>query len=198
MQFTLTATTVLAGLISVVSALPAVHVARDDPVALKSNTFILYATADPNAATPLTSFYGQVSYANSSAYIGDIKYNTYSEPLILSYPDASVGRLSFTSYHSAPTGWQNLLIFPTENKGISFTIPHSGAVPPTAAVSGFTVDVGGTELFGYNGDTAKWFACPVEGYADGIRQIVYNGAGEAVSTGCTKVTLKASPYGVPN
>ena len=50
----------------------------------------------------------------ASAYIGDIKYDTYSQPLILTYPLPEVGRLSFTSYHASPTGWQNLYIYPAE------------------------------------------------------------------------------------
>ena len=52
----------------------------------------------------------KLSYANSSAFIGMIKYEDYSEPLVLSgapgVGSSNAGGLTFLSIHSAPTGAQ--------------------------------------------------------------------------------------------
>ncbi|RMD42131.1 hypothetical protein DV735_g2976, partial [Chaetothyriales sp. CBS 134920] len=77
----------------------------------------------------------RLSYANSSAYIGQIKYQTYSEPLVVTNPVepiASAG-LSFTSIHSVPTGWQNAYVVEGENQPLWFSVPH--ASPPAGAIT---------------------------------------------------------------
>ena len=53
----------------------------------------------------------RLSYANSSAYIGQIKYQEYSEPLVVQGADIAGAQdgLYFLSIHSAPTGGQQMV-----------------------------------------------------------------------------------------
>ncbi|EXJ63413.1 uncharacterized protein A1O5_11462 [Cladophialophora psammophila CBS 110553] len=66
-------------------------------------------------------------YANGSAYIGQIKYQTYSEPLIVSGARGGSDRITFQSIHSSPTGWQNMYVVPRQSKPIGFSPPHGSA-----------------------------------------------------------------------
>ncbi|KIW64675.1 hypothetical protein PV04_09593 [Phialophora macrospora] len=67
-------------------------------------------------------------YANNSAYIGQIKYQAYSEPLIVSGAQHDIDTLTFQSIHSSPTGWQQMYVTPRQSKPVGFTTPH--ASPP--------------------------------------------------------------------
>ncbi|RMZ76118.1 hypothetical protein DV738_g5092, partial [Chaetothyriales sp. CBS 135597] len=80
----------------------------------------------------------RVLYANSSAYVGQIKYKTYSEPLIVTNPVEPIesAGLSFTSFHSTPTGWQNAYVIDGENQPLQFSVPH-GSAPVGAITRGF-------------------------------------------------------------
>ncbi|KAF8456852.1 hypothetical protein BDZ91DRAFT_767358 [Kalaharituber pfeilii] len=179
------------------------------PAALAQTTYGLRAIPDANQPA-LSSPYTEVAYYGSSLYIGDIKYQTAAEKFILEkltkivgkYTDAESG-ISFTSFHSSPTGWQNLYIFPTTNLGsdfrgndstkpVGFTVPHSGSVPTGATTTGFTL--GATDRLLRYKDTNGWYACPVAGN-DRWYQIIYVGGSDSAPAACTAVTLKAEPYG---
>jgi len=87
-----------------------------------------------------------VSWANSSIWIGGIKSETYSEAF-LAQGDSG---FTFTSYHSVPTGWQTLYIYPNKTQPISFTVPHSASIPADAATTGFGFGANG--YLTYNGE----------------------------------------------
>ncbi|KAI9753367.1 MAG: hypothetical protein M4579_005192 [Chaenotheca gracillima] len=98
-----------------------------------------------------------VSYANlgmkASIWIGGIKSQIYSEPLLLTGNDG----LAFTSWHSAPTGFQDVVLYPNETKPVTFTVPHGGAAPPEGAVtSGFQFD--GSLILNFKGEN-KFIGC---------------------------------------
>ncbi|KIY04060.1 uncharacterized protein Z520_00752 [Fonsecaea multimorphosa CBS 102226] len=67
-------------------------------------------------------------YANSSAYIGQIKYQSYSEPLIVSGARNGIDTITFQSIHSSPTGWQQMYVVPGQSKPVGFSVPHGS--PP--------------------------------------------------------------------
>lgn len=133
--------------------------------------------------------YTQLYYANSSAYIGQIRYAEYSEPLII---DAGG---SFLSQHQAPTGFQYAYVFAGQSTPISWTVPHGPVIPEGASAIGFNFTNG---LWGVNGTTNKWALCPVSFADDGnwtIAQVWYQGG--AVNTSCVPVNLTQYVYGAP-
>ncbi|KAK5264912.1 hypothetical protein LTR96_009711 [Exophiala xenobiotica] len=79
-------------------------------------------------------------YANTSAYLGQIKYQIYSEPLIVSgaQRDGSGGDgISFQSIHQSPTGWQNMYVVPRQSRPVGFSVPH-GSAPAGTRTNGFS------------------------------------------------------------
>jgi len=95
-----------------------------------------------------------VSYANSSLFIGQISFQIYSEPF---YATSGGGGLSFTSYHSTPTGFTQAYLFPNGTQPVGITIPHSGLLPPGGATaSGFGFNSDGYLVF--NG-VNNFFGC---------------------------------------
>ncbi|KIX96557.1 uncharacterized protein Z520_07823 [Fonsecaea multimorphosa CBS 102226] len=120
------------------------------------------------------------SYANNSAYFGEIKYQQYSEPLVLSGAKVAgdtEGGLSFLSIHSSPTGWQNAYIEPTKTAPLQFTLPHAGGNMPADAVStGFSFSGGGPLL--WNGENKFWACQNPQLVALNTYQIWWNGAGK--------------------
>jgi hypothetical protein len=102
----------------------------------------------------------KLSYANNSAFVGQIKYQPYSEPLVVNgamvAPDTE-GGLGFLSEHSAPTGYQYGYIMPGQSAPLQFTVPHTGGeAPEGASLTGFSFSGGGPLL--HNGKN-KFFAC---------------------------------------
>jgi len=81
-------------------------------------------------------------YANSSAYIGQIKYQIYSEPLIVSGAANGIDTLTFQSIHTSPTGWQQMYVVPRQSKPVAFSPPH-GSPPAGTRANEFR--------FGFNG-----------------------------------------------
>jgi hypothetical protein len=75
-------------------------------------------------------------YANTSAYIGQIKYQIYSEPLIVSGASPNSDSILFQSIHANPTGWQNMYLVPRQSKPIGFSTPH-GSAPAGTRTTGF-------------------------------------------------------------
>jgi hypothetical protein len=53
----------------------------------------------------------RLSYANSSAYLGAVKYESYSEPLIVNALSGNAADgFSFLSIHQSPTGYQQMYV----------------------------------------------------------------------------------------
>lgn len=102
----------------------------------------------------------KLSYANDSAFIGQVKYQQYSEPLVVSGAKVTgdtIGGLSFLSQHQAPTGYQYGYIMPGVTAPLQFTVPHTGGeVPKGAATTGFSFSGGGPLL--WNGKN-HFYAC---------------------------------------
>ena len=102
----------------------------------------------------------KLSYANDSAYLGEIKYQIYSELLVVSgamVGNDTEGGLSFLSLHAAPTGYQYGYIQPAETAPLGFSVPHTGGVVPQGAVTtGFSFSAGGPLV--WNGNN-KFYAC---------------------------------------
>jgi hypothetical protein len=99
----------------------------------------------------------RLSYANTSAYLGGIKYQSYSEPLIVNPPPAfpSTSSLTFFSIHSSPTGFQNMYVVPHQSQPIGFSVPH-GSAPSGVRTTGFSFAAdGGMRNNGYN----LFYAC---------------------------------------
>ncbi|KAI5821419.1 hypothetical protein BZA77DRAFT_299518 [Pyronema omphalodes] len=135
--------------------------------------------------------YPTLMFANGSAYIGNIKYNTYSEPLLLSGLNPTYGNI-FTSFHSSPTGWQTFFVYENQTRPISFTVPHSGYVPPGAKTTGFGVFDGRFQLKSNGKISEKWIACqvPKDMAPYDSWQILWNGEGKKVDN-CKDVKLIA-------
>ena len=98
----------------------------------------------------------RVSYANTSAYIGAVKYETYSEPLVTNALSGSASDgLSFLSIHSSPTGWQPMYVVPRQSQPVGFGVPHGG-VPQGVRTTGFSFGPRGALL---NNGFNKFYAC---------------------------------------
>jgi hypothetical protein len=94
-------------------------------------------------------------YANSSAYLGQIKYQSYSEPLIVSGASRASSGLTFQSIHDAPTGWQDMYVVPHRSLPVAFGPPH-GSPPAGVRSTGFAFDkAGALENHGVN----LFYAC---------------------------------------
>lgn len=119
-----------------------------------------------------------VSYANSSAYIGQIKYQTYAEPLLLT---GGSGGLTFLSYHSSPTGWQQMYIVPFQTQPVGFSVPHGGA-PAGVSTSGFFFNRFGNLV--HNGRNNFWACQDAEQAAMNTYQIWWFGAGRPNGVSC--------------
>ena len=79
----------------------------------------------------------RVSYANSSAYLGAIKYQSYAEPLVTNNLAPGTDGLSFLSIHSSPTGYQQMYVVPHQSEPIGFSVPHGGS-PQGVRTTGFS------------------------------------------------------------
>jgi len=122
-------------------------------------------------------------YANSSAWIGQIKYQFYSEPLVVSGADVAGNGdgLTFLSIHSAPTGFQKAYIVPHQTQPIGFSIPH-GSPPPGVRTTGWAFDSNGILT---NNGRNLFYACQnAEQAAINSYQIWWWGAGEPNGLHC--------------
>ena len=122
-------------------------------------------------------------YANSSAWIGQIKYQSYSEPLIVSGADVAgnTDDLSFLSIHSVPTGFQEAYIVPHQTQPIGFSIPH-GSPPPGVRTTGWAFD--GNGILTNNGHNLFYACQNAEQAAINSYQIWWWGAGEPNGVSC--------------
>lgn len=122
-------------------------------------------------------------YANSTAWIGQIKYQSYSEPLIVAGADVAGNSdvLSFLSIHSAPTGFQEAYIVPHQTQPIGFSIPH-GSPPPGVRTTGWAFDRNG--ILTNNGHNLFYACQNAEQAAINSYQIWWWGAGEPNGLSC--------------
>jgi hypothetical protein len=166
-----------------------------------SPIFPRQATCDCNITTyqltadlPYTPPYADVQYqgllyANNSVYFGQARYDFTSEPLII---DEASG---FLSIHQAPTGYQFAYVFPGQTAPLTYSVAHGPVVPEGASQIGFNFT---GNLWGVNGTTDKWVACPSTFSSDGnwtTAQIYYQDG--PVNKSCTPVTLTKFVYGNP-
>ncbi|KAF8538363.1 hypothetical protein BDD12DRAFT_806187 [Trichophaea hybrida] len=126
--------------------------------------------------------YSTFMFANDSAYVGNIKYDVFSEPLLLG------SKTEFTSFHSSPTGWQNLYIFPNKTAPVGFNTPHTMSIPEGAQEYGFTSDNGMFKYDSGKGPKALWAVCPVKKEA-GSWQLYWKG-GKKLDKDCICIKLK--------
>jgi hypothetical protein len=137
-------------------------------------------------------FQFQVFFANNSAYFGQINYELYSEPLIVNgglVGGDTSGGLSFLSIHQSPTGYQYGYIEPGKTTPLGFSVPHTGGVVPSGAVTtGFSFNAGGALVWdGKN----KFYACQTAALAAlEAFQVVWNGAGQLPSDATCKGPIK--------
>ncbi|PLB43393.1 hypothetical protein P170DRAFT_514621 [Aspergillus steynii IBT 23096] len=77
-----------------------------------------------------------------------------NENAILVLKSGNGGQVTYTREGSPPTGWQNLYVIEDAIKPVSLTVPHSGATPDKANLTGFGQSedgyftFGGKQLFG--------------------------------------------------
>lgn len=136
------------------------------------------ARFDPNY---LQSY--RLYYANSSAYIGQIKYQSYSEPLVVSGAGiaGNANGLGFLSIHQAPTGFQDAYIVPHQTKPIGFSTPH-GSPPSGVRTQGWAFDRNGVLT---NNGHNLFYACQnAQQAAINTYQIWWWGAGEPNGVSC--------------
>ncbi|OQV01500.1 hypothetical protein CLAIMM_06847 [Cladophialophora immunda] len=97
----------------------------------------------------------RLSYANSSAYVGRIKDQSYAEPLIVGALNGSDNSVTFLSIHESPTGFQQMYVFRYQSQPVGFSVPH-GDAPQGASTAGFSFGAGGALLHnGFN----SFYAC---------------------------------------
>jgi hypothetical protein len=125
-----------------------------------------------------------VYYANNGAFLGEIKYQLYSEPLILSGAGSTVGfgsGLTFSSIHSTANGAQQGYIVPHQTQPIGFSVPH-GTPPAGVKTAGFAFDGSGTLT--HNG-LNRFYACQDASQAAiNTYQIWWWGAGKPNGVSC--------------
>ena len=125
-----------------------------------------------------------VYYANDGAYLGEIKYQLYSEPLIVSGAGVSVGSgdgLTFNSIHSTANGGQEAYIVPHQTQPLGFSVPH-GTPPAGTRTTGFAFDGSGTLT---NNGLNRFYACQnAEQAAINSYQIWWWGAGRPNGVSC--------------
>jgi hypothetical protein len=153
-----------------------------------SSTYILTAVTNGTTGT----YTDQLSYYQGNLYTGaGPREEASAEPLILT------AGFAFTSYHSSPTGWQNMYVTDkTTLSHLSFTTPHSGSVPDGATTQGWAFTDDG--LLSFEGRTDGFYTC-LMWVAPGGTFIAYAPEGydpKALGgAGCNAVQLKATPYG---
>lgn len=152
-----------------------------------ANDRVQVANTDININTIGSIF---ASYANDSLYVGHIFTQTYAEPYIV----ASASNVYFTSYHQYPTGDQALYIYANETLPVSFSVPHSGYVPPAATYSGISF-TGPNGTLAYNGSN-NFAACQVTAAdkAANAYQVYWVGDGLDADWDCLPTPLELTLY----
>ena len=154
----------LSYLLTLASALLATAAPIDEEAEFGPETTELEERANPSTYTlqigggrfnmnELQSF--SLFYANSSAYIGQIKYQIYSEPLIVSGAKGGSDGISFQSIHQSPTGWQNMYVVPRQSRPVGFSVPH-GSAPAGTRTNRFNFNFAGGLM---NNGLNLFYAC---------------------------------------
>lgn len=124
----------------------------------------------------------RVLYANSSAYLGGVKFQSYSEPLVVGNLTVDQSSLAFQSIHSSPTGFQLMYLYPYESKPVWFSVPH-GSPPAGVVTAGFSFSQEGALL---NWGANNFHACRDAKLEDlNAYQIYWFGAGSPAGLNCT-------------
>lgn len=125
-----------------------------------------------------------LSYANSTAWLGQIKYQSYSEPLVVSGADSSDSTsdgLVFQSIHADPNGYQSAYIVPHVTGPVGFSSPHATA-PQGVRTTGWAFNGGGNLI---NNGQNLFYACQnAEQAAISSYQIWWWGAGKPDGVSC--------------
>ncbi|KAL0632753.1 hypothetical protein Q9L58_008341 [Maublancomyces gigas] len=170
-------------------ALPALAAAASSP------TFASGAIVERGV---LNSSQTQFVVANNSIFIGDAKYSSYSEPLILTYP-GNQGSVVFTSFHKTVADFQSLLVYPYEARAVEFNTPRSAVFPIGATPFNFAITASVTadvtnNLLRYK-DMDAWYACSTATTPEGTYQLFFVGTGVPVPDGCTRVDINTFANG---
>ncbi|OCT54505.1 hypothetical protein CLCR_00962 [Cladophialophora carrionii] len=179
------ASSLFAGVISLfalgASAAPkALHARQTTTTTTGTENIGLYLDSDDFDINSLQTL--RVSYANTSAYIGQIKYEAYAEPLVIgAFDDGDQNSVSFLSIHQSPTGYQQMYIIADETQPVGFSVPH-GSAPQGVTTSGFSFGPEGALL---NGGVNNFYACQnAQQAAMNTWQIWWFGAGQPNAVGC--------------
>jgi hypothetical protein len=124
----------------------------------------------------------RLSYANSSAYLGQIKYQSYAEPLIVGdFTQGKDNSVSFLSIHQSPTGYQQMYVVPHQTQPVGFSVPHGGA-PQGVSTTGFSFGPRGALL--HNG-VNRFYACQNAALAqENSYQLWWVAGGQPNGVGC--------------
>lgn len=123
----------------------------------------------------------RVSYANSSAYLGQIKYQSYAEPLVVGALSGGDNSVSFLSIHQTPTGNQQMYVVPHQTQPVGFSVPHGGA-PAGVSTTGFSFGPKGALL--HNG-VNRFYACQnAELAQENSYQLWWVAGGQPNGVGC--------------
>lgn len=169
---------------SIIAAAGLLASAMATPVAerqVAADGFGLSITAAQFDINYLQSF--RLFYANSSAYIGQIKYQEYSEPLVVQGANinGAADGLSFNSIHSAPTGFQQMYVVPHQTQPVGFSVPHGGP-PAGVRTTGFSFGPAGNLR---NNGRKLFYACQNAADAEiNSYQIWWFGDGEPNGVSC--------------
>lgn len=123
----------------------------------------------------------KLSYANTSAYVGRIKEQSYAEPLVVGKLNGDDNTISFLSVHESSTESRKMYIVPGDSKPVGFGLPH-GQTPQGASTSGFS--------FGSNGELLheginRFYTCQNDALAPlHTYQIFWNAAGQPLGWFC--------------
>ncbi|KAE8453002.1 hypothetical protein EG329_012189 [Mollisiaceae sp. DMI_Dod_QoI] len=122
-----------------------------------------------------------VVFANHSMWIGGMKYQSYSEPLIVKLIIG--GHLKFTSWHETPLGFSYPYIFDTKTAPVGFKDPRSSSIP--AGATPYHIRFNKEGILTYNGKN-KFVGCRNEEMAKlHTFQIWWQGAGPLEGWNCS-------------
>ncbi|RVX65965.1 hypothetical protein B0A52_09850 [Exophiala mesophila] len=117
------------------AAPPGIESRQSGDAEAEMSNIALYITGADFDISELYTF--RVLYANSSAYLGGVKFQSYSEPLVVGNLAAHQSSLTFQSIHSSPTGFQLMYLYPYESRPVWFSVPH-GSPPLGVLTAGFS------------------------------------------------------------
>ncbi len=164
----------------------AAAVAADDSINITCNTqltgFVGLAYAQDDALKHI--LYNNLYSVNGTVWIGDVRYQQESEPLIMSLKNGSI---EFLSIHSSPTGSQSLLYSSKETVPLNLTTPHGPSIGNMNA-TGFEIIKGNLTIDGKQ----SWTACNGTGQEDSMQ---INWQVGPLSDNCVAINITTLSYG---